>query len=454
MNAGRLTRAWRRLGEVVGRVLGDTLARRIFLTMWITLVAAQALAITVVTWSRDDFKVAHMPTAPTLPPMPGLMNRPGPGPGAFPGPGPAPRAASEADGFPSPSEMRDLRDFREMREMRDRRDMRDVALPGDMTGGGMVGPDFRAMRERDQQARGPGPGPFRGLSTKELLLDYGIRLLVTGLAAWLASRWLARPMRELARASQSLGQTLHQQDKLPLLDERAGTLEVRETARVFNAMARQLRRQFNERGLMVAAISHDLRTPLTRLRMRLETLDIDDLQRERSVEDIQEMNALVDAVMELFRGDGPGAAESQQDVDLHALAQAMTDDLLEQGQPVRFDDQGVAVLAKGQPMALRRVVGNLIGNALRYGGGAEVSVGRDASGVWLRVADSGPGIPEDQLEAVFEPFFRLEDSRNRHTGGAGLGLYIARELTLKQQGTLVLSNRPGGGLLAELRLGG
>lgn len=444
---GSLKHAWRRLGDAVGRVLGDTLARRIFLTMWITLVAAQALAITVVTWHRDDFQVAHMPTAPTLPPMPGMMNRPGPGPGAFrgPGPGPGPHAASDAGGFPGPSEMSDPR------EMRDLRDMRDVTLPGDMTGGGMVGPDFRAMRERDQQARGP--GPFRGLSTKELLLDYGIRLLVTGLAAWLASRWLARPMRELARASQSLGQTLHQQDKLPLLDERAGTLEVRETARVFNAMARQLRRQFNERGLMVAAISHDLRTPLTRLRMRLETLDIDALQRERSVEDIHEMNALVDAVMELFRGDGPAGAEPQQDVDLHALAQAMTDDLLEQGQPVFFQDPGEPVLARAQPMALRRVVGNLVGNALRYGGRAEVSVGRDTDGAWLRVADRGPGIPEAQLEAVFEPFFRLEDSRNRHTGGAGLGLYIARELTLKQHGTLTLSNRPEGGLLAELRLG-
>ena len=103
-------------------------------------------------------------------------------------------------------------------------------------------------------------------------------------------------------------------------------------------------------------------------------------------------------------------------------------------------------------MALRRVLGNLVGNAVRYGGSAEVRVGRDAQGVWLRVTDSGPGIPQAQLEAVFEPFYRLEESRNRHTGGAGLGLYIARELTLRQRGSLVLSNRPEGGLMAEVRL--
>jgi signal transduction histidine kinase len=264
-------------------------------------------------------------------------------------------------------------------------------------------------------------------------------------------------MRDLVRASQALGQSLHKQDRLPLLDEQRGTLEVRESAQVFNAMARQLRRQFNERGLMVAAISHDLRTPLTRLRMRLETLDIEEIQRQRSVEDIREMNALVDAVMELFRGDGPGAAEPLVDVDLGALAQALTDDLIEQSMPVTFADgnepgHAEPVLAKGQPMALRRVLGNLIGNAVRYGGSAEVRVGRDAQGVWLRVTDPGPGIPEDKLEAVFEPFYRLEESRNRHTGGAGLGLYIARELTLRQRGSLSLSNRPEGGLMAELRL--
>jgi signal transduction histidine kinase len=422
------------------RAFGDTLARRIFLLLWVTLVAAQALAIGVVTWSRGDTYVMRMHGAPSLPPMPGLVRGPQPQP---PGPGPGPQGPG-ADA-----------------------ELRDESLPGDVPMPPREG--FRGFPP-PSQTQGPSmqrpqprwPGPFRALTAWELTLDYGIRLFVTGLAAWIASRWLSRPMRDLVRASQALGQSLHKQDRLPLLDEKRGTLEVRESAQVFNAMARQLRRQFNERGLMVAAISHDLRTPLTRLRMRLETLDIDELQRQRSVEDIREMNALVDAVMELFRGDGPGASEPLVDVDLGALAQALTDDLIEQSMPVSYEDgngngdrgEGGSepVLAKGQPMALRRVVGNLIGNAIRYGGSAEVRVGRDAQGVWLRVTDPGPGIPEDKLEAVFEPFYRLEDSRNRHTGGAGLGLYIARELTLRQRGSLILSNRPEGGLMAELRL--
>ena len=424
--------AWR---ERLGRAFGDTLARRIFLLLWVTLVAAHALAIGVVTWSRGEFAAARVPGAPSLPPLPGLMREPRqPEPPHAP-----PQGRLDPHAEPQPDAGHD------------------VPLPGDLP----MPPreEFHGFPPppppAQTQTPGQGPqwrGPFRALTGWELTLDYGIRLLVTGLAAWIASRWLARPMRELARASQALGQSLHQQERLPLLDERQGTIEMREAAQVFNAMARQLRRQFNERGLMVAAISHDLRTPLTRLRMRLETLDIEELQRQRSVEDIREMNALVDAVMELFRGDGPGAAEPLQDVDLGALAQALTDDLIEQAMPVSFEDGDAQVLAKGQPMALRRVLGNLIGNAVRYGGRAEVRVGRDAQGPWLRVTDAGPGIPADQLEAVFEPFYRLEDSRNRHTGGAGLGLYIARELTLRQRGSLVLSNRPEGGLMAELRL--
>lgn len=428
----------------VARAFGDTLARRIFLLLWVTLVVAQALAIGVVTWSRGDAYVMRMHGAPSLPPMPGLVRGPQIQPQFQPqgGPGPGPQ------GMGADAEFRDGPSLPGDVPMPPREDFRGFPPPSS-TPGQMPG---QTPASHAPGAQPPWRGPFRALTAWELTLDYGIRLLVTGLAAWIASRWLSRPMRDLVRASQALGQSLHKQDRLPLLDEQRGTLEVRESAQVFNAMARQLRRQFNERGLMVAAISHDLRTPLTRLRMRLETLDIEEIQRQRSVEDIREMNALVDAVMELFRGDGPGAAEPLVDVDLGALAQALTDDLIEQSMPVGYVDDGEPVLAKGQPMALRRVLGNLIGNAIRYGGSAEVRVGHDADGVWLRVSDPGPGIPPDKLDAVFEPFYRLEDSRNRHTGGAGLGLYIARELTLRQRGTLVLSNRPEGGLMAELRL--
>jgi hypothetical protein len=319
-----------RLGAAVrggfARAFGDTLARRIFLLLWVTLVVAQALAIGVVTWTRGDLYAMRMHGAPSLPPIPGLMRGPQP-----PGPGPGPGPGQQGVGVDA--------------EPRD-----EPPLPGDVPmppresfRGFPPASQGQGIPEPGMQTQGPQPqwrGPFRALTAWELTLDYGIRLLVTGLAAWIASRWLSRPMRDLVRASRELGQSLHKQDRLPLLDEQRGTLEVRESAQVFNAMARQLRRQFNERGLMVAAISHDLRTPLTRLRMRLETLDIEEIQRQRSVEDIREMNALVDAVMELFRGDGPGAAEPLVDVDLGALAQALTDDLIEQAMPVTFDANG------------------------------------------------------------------------------------------------------------------
>lgn len=403
----------RRSGRWLRRALGDTLARRIFLTLWITLVVAQIIAVGTLQWLRGpELPFVSVPAVPTLPPLPPLPPISGFGGGP-------------AD---SPADLHDPE--------------HDLMLPGD--------PPRFMTAPRSMPPRLP--MPLRGLSTRELLLDFGIRLLVTGLAAWLASRWLARPMRQLVAASRALGQSLQQSGPLPLLDEQRGTLEVRETAQVFNTMARQLRRQFNERGLMVAAISHDLRTPLTRLRMRLETLELEELQRQKSVDDIREMNALVDAVMDLFRAEAPGTLEATRDLDLGALAQAVTDDLLEQGLPVSVDQDDKAVIARGQPLALRRVLGNLVGNALRYGERADVSVGRDGSGAWVRVRDAGPGIPAERLEAVFEAFYRLEDSRNRHTGGTGLGLYIARELMRRQGGELTLSNLPEGGLMAEIRL--
>ena len=298
------------------------------------------------------------------------------------------------------------------------------------------------------------PGKPNPLWLQQLFKLAGVvlLLLLVAVLSMRTARSFLRPLTELAQAAERLGR-----EREPTPIEGMTIPEYAAIAGKFNDMQMRLKRFVDDRTHQLAAISHDLRTPLTRLRMRLETLDIEEIQRQRSVEDIREMNAMVDAVMELFRGDGPGAAETLVDVDLGALAQALTDDLIEQALPVRFEDGDVSgagepVLAKGQPMALRRVLGNLIGNAVRYGGSAEVRVGRDSQGVWLRVTDPGPGIPADKLEAVFEPFYRLEDSRNRHTGGAGLGLYIARELTLRQRGSLTLSNRPEGGLVAELRL--
>lgn len=285
------------------------------------------------------------------------------------------------------------------------------------------------------------------------VLDYGVRFVVIALAAWWGSRWLAQPVSRLVGAAEQLGPALAQGRTPPPLDEQHGTAEVRSAATVFNRMAQQLREVFEGRGLMMAAISHDLRTPLTRLRMRLETTPLEAQFQRRSVADLVELNALIDAVLEVFRGSAGGAAPQQ--VDVAALVQALVDDRAEQGEPVALQPgpagAAPAVLAT-EALALRRIVDNLVGNALRYAGATEVVVRSTADAVEVQVLDRGPGISAADLAAVMQPFVRLESSRNRATGGAGLGLFIARELAQRLGGTLTLGPRAGGGLQALLRL--
>ncbi|WP_457420593.1 ATP-binding protein [Roseateles sp. P5_E7] len=277
------------------------------------------------------------------------------------------------------------------------------------------------------------------------LVDYGVRLFVIALAAWWGSRWLAGPVRRLVSAARQLTPALAQGRPAPTLSEDEGTREVREAASVFNRMAAELSGQFEERGLMIAAISHDLRTPLTRMRLRLETGEVEAGVRERCVEDIREMNRLVESVIEIFR---PAEVAEPQRVDLSALAQSAVDDLAETGANVNFEGPPAVITADA--VALRRVVDNLVGNALRYAGSARVRVELSAGVTRLVVEDDGPGIPEAELERVRQPFRRVEGSRNRSTGGTGLGLYIAQQLVRRQGAVLVLSNRVEGGLRAEV----
>lgn len=171
--------------------------------------------------------------------------------------------------------------------------------------------------------------------------------------------------------------------------------------------------------------------------------------RARSVADLREMNALIDQALALFRGQASG--EAAQRIDLTALLQSLCDDLAEQGQAAGYQGMDHAV-TRLPPQALRRVLDNLIGNALRYGGAAEVTLAAAEGGWLICIADRGPGIPDELLAAVFEPFFRVEGSRNRDTGGTGLGLYIASDLTRLLGGRLSLHNRPEGGLSARLWL--
>ena len=216
-------------------------------------------------------------------------------------------------------------------------------------------------------------------------------------------------------------------------------------------MSRQLREQFRARGLMMAAISHDLRTPLTRMRMRMELMESPEPElQQKNIADLREMNALIDSALEVFRG-ADDSPEPMQKIDVAALLQSMTDDLAEQGLPVAFTGEEEAVTL-ARPAAVRRVFGNLIDNALRYGGRADVQVQRTATELRITIDDAGPGIPQALMDNVFQPFFRVDASRSKHTGGTGLGLYIARDLTQRQGGTLALANRPEGGLQATMTL--
>ena len=182
--------------------------------------------------------------------------------------------------------------------------------------------------------------------------------------------------------------------------------------------------------------------------MRLEGSESDPLTA-RSIADIHEMDDLIESALEVFRGAG-GHEEASQVTDVHALVQSLVDDLADLGQPVSV--QGTAAPAPVQAAALRRVVSNLVNNALRYGQRAHVAVHLLGDAVHIVVDDQGPGIPAAQLDAVMKPFYRLESSRNRLTGGSGLGLYIARDLIARQGGTLTLANRPEGGLRATIEL--
>lgn len=415
------------------RWLHDTLAKRLFVLMWVALVGSHLAAYLLVTGHvlppPPRPGPNSMPTLPSLPPTPGFSTprddrQPPPRP-LGPGPGPAPGLHGEPP---------------------DAREVPPVAPGGE--GRGEAGPpSVRSLR-----ADPPPPAPTNhsgGLPPFALVVDYGVRLFLIALAAWWGARWLARPVRRLVDAAAALGASLGRTSgaAAPRLDETEGTHEVREAARVFNRMAAQLDEQFRSRELLMAALSHDLRTPLTRLRLRLEALS-DRPEAQRGIADIHEMDSLVESALEVFRN--AEAAEPAQATDLFALAQSVTDDFAEHGQ--RASLAGAPLVAKVQPLALRRVLANLVGNAIRYGGGAEVSVQAVEGGALLRVEDRGPGIPPHQLDAVCLPFYRVDASRSRATGGTGLGLYIARDLTLRQGGRLTLVNREGGGLRAEVWL--
>lgn len=279
-------------------------------------------------------------------------------------------------------------------------------------------------------------------------LDIGIRLAALMLAAWVGARWLSQPMLRLASAARELGHNIHR----PPLEEE-GTQECRDATRVFNQMQAQICRQLAERDRFVAAVSHDLRTPLTRLALRTESLT-DATQRQQFARDIGEMESLISATLEYLRG--TAQPETPVLLDVEAELHSLVDDYQESGQPVRIaahdDGEPPCAPVNTQAAALRRCITNLVDNAVRYGGAAELRCVDSPSQLGIEVRDHGPGIPETELEQVLQPFYRLEGSRNRGTGGVGLGLAIAHDMAQRLGGELRLCNAPEGGLLARVTL--
>ena len=255
-------------------------------------------------------------------------------------------------------------------------------------------------------------------------------------------RWITGPLRRLAQAADAIGRG----SRVTMPQD--GPEEVQRLAQALDAMQARIERMVDERTQALAAVSHDLRTPITRLRLRAGFLD--DVQMQGRMEaDLNEMEAMIDATLAYLQGDLE--TETPQLTDMGAMLSTLCDASTDAGEIAEFEGPR-HFDALCRPVALRRAVANLIGNAIAYGGGATVRLGSNSDALRITVEDSGPGIPEDDLARVFEPFQRLETSRNRASGGVGLGLTIARQAIVEQGGTLTLTNRSPNGLLAVIAL--
>ncbi|HEV8389725.1 MAG TPA: ATP-binding protein [Dongiaceae bacterium] len=278
--------------------------------------------------------------------------------------------------------------------------------------------------------------PFSSWSQLLALAAGLVAVVVLGVGA---GRLITRPIESLTTAAEELGRGARPGD-VP----ETGLNEVRRAARAFNRMQRRIRRMIEDRTQMIAAISHDLRTPITRLRLRAEFVE-DPEEQQKMLADLDQMEAIIRSTLAFAREDAD--AEPTAPVDLRALLE----EVAEHHASARLA-AGASCVLRARPVALRRCFNNLVENAVRYGNGAEIAIRDEPSAVEVAIDDTGPGIPEKRLKDVFRPFVRLEDSRNRDSGGAGLGLAIARSVVLAHGGSITLTNRKEGGLRATVRL--
>ncbi|MFT3759131.1 ATP-binding protein [Thauera sp.] len=288
----------------------------------------------------------------------------------------------------------------------------------------------------------PSP-PIRPPEPDQLIAALAALIGGVGLLTWFAVRLATRPLSRMTEAALALGED---PERAPL--DTHGPTEVSQAAQAFNQMQQRIRDYVGERTRILAAISHDLQTPITRLRLRAELVDDDEL-RSRIQADLDSMQALVKEGLAYARSLDDAAPA--QPIDLGRLLEALRDDAADMGWKVRLDGGADAPLI-AQPTALRRALWNLIENGIKFGSEVDISVTTRPEAFEIRIRDQGPGLPEDQLEKVFEPFYRLETSRNRETGGTGLGLAITRNLLRRQRGDVRLQNSAAGGLEATVLL--
>lgn len=285
--------------------------------------------------------------------------------------------------------------------------------------------------------RNPAPPPVR----PDFLFDLLLFLVSIAALALIVSRMTTKPLKILAQAATDLGQDINR----PALTEQ-GSSEILQATRAFNAMQSRIRQHIQQRTHMLAAITHDLQTPLTRLRLRLEKVNDSEL-REKLIGDLSTMQMMVKEGLDLARS--MDSNEAFQPLDLASLLDSVCTDASDAGQDVSYErENSFTVMAR--PQSLRRALNNLIDNAVKYGHYARLRMEKHSDPnrreVCIYIRDGGPGIPAEQFGKVFEPFYRLESSRSRDTGGTGLGLTIAQHIAQQHGGHLQLSNLPEGGL--------
>ncbi len=279
--------------------------------------------------------------------------------------------------------------------------------------------------------------------SNDLILQLLLTLAIVATVVMIAVRQATRPLQQLAQAANSLALDL---DAQPLAE--SGSTETRHAAQAFNRMQSRIQRLVRERARALAAVSHDLRTPLTRLSLRTELID-DEALREQMAADLQAMAAMIDATLDYLRG--LQTHEAVRAIDINALLESMTDDARVLGRHIQIEGQALQPL-NARLTGLRRALQNLIDNAFKYAQGARIRVQDSASSLRITVEDDGPGITPGDLPKVTEPYFRADSARSQPGDGVGLGLSIVRDIALMHDGELILSNRAQGGLSATLCL--